>query len=60
MGKIVTVNGGRCRHAAGEAETSGGGWQVVGAGDVQVGGALCRERRWVLGATHREMDMIMN
>ena len=34
------------------AETRDIGWRVVGVGDVQVDGALFRERRW--GAGERE------
>ena len=34
-------------------ETRGGGWKVAGVGDVQVDGALCRERRGGAGARER-------
>ena len=34
-------------------ETSGGGWQVVSVGDVQVEGVPLRERRWGDGSTER-------
>ena len=37
-------NGVRRRHTAQVAETSGGRWHVASTGDVQVGGALLRER----------------
>ena len=40
----------RYRHTAQGAETSGGGWWVSGAGDVQVGGAVIQESRWGAGA----------
>ena len=49
-------NSGRCRHAAQGAETSGGGCQVVGVGDIQVDGTSLWERRWVAGATARCYD----
>ena len=35
------------------AETRGGVWWVVGEGDVQVDGALCRERSWGAGTRER-------
>ena len=40
-------------HTMRGAETKGGGWQVVGVGDVQAEGALCQYRRWVAGARER-------
>ena len=48
-----TVNGGRVRHAAQGTETSSGGGQVEGVGDVQVDGVLLQERRKGKGATER-------
>ena len=45
----VPVNGGRRRHTERGAGTSGGGWRVAGAGDVQVGGVSHQERRWGAG-----------
>ena len=48
-GLTVTGNGGRRRYAVQCADTSKGGWRVAGAGDVQVGGALYRERSWGAG-----------
>ena len=39
----------RHRHVTQGAGTSGGGWRAAGAGNVQVGGALHRERRWGAG-----------
>ena len=42
-------NDSRCRHAARGVGTSGGGWRAVGVGDVQMGGASHRERRWGAG-----------
>ena len=47
----------RCRHTVQGAETSGGVWQVTGAVNVQVGGASCPERRWVVDATQRARTM---
>ena len=38
-GHTVTVNGDRRRHVARGAYTSGGVWQVVDVGNVQVSGA---------------------
>ena len=43
-----TGNGGRRTNAAWGTGTSGGVWRVVGAGNVQVGSAFHRDRRWVL------------
>ena len=40
-------NGSRCRKSERGAGTSGGGERAAGAGDVQVVGALHRERRIV-------------
>ena len=45
--RTVTGHGRRRRHAAQGAETSGGGLNVEGVGDVQADGALRRERRWL-------------
>ena len=56
-GHTVTGNIDRRRHAAQGAGTSGGGCQVAGAGDVQGGGALHRERRWVAGEKERALAM---
>ena len=56
-GETGTVNGRRRRHAARGAGTSGGGWQVVDTGDVQVGGASHQERKWVAGVNERDMKM---
>ena len=42
-------NGGRSRHVAQGADTSGGGWQVAGMGDGQVDNAPLWERRWKAG-----------
>ena len=50
-------NGGRRRNAARSAEMNGGGWRGAGAGDVQVGGASHRERRWGLGVNERALTM---
>ena len=36
----------RCRNMAWGADMSSGGWQVVGAGVINVGGALHQERGW--------------
>ena len=47
--RIITGNVGRHRHAVRGAGTSGRVWWVTGAGNVQVGGALQHERRWVAG-----------
>ena len=46
-GEGFTVIGSRniLRHAARVAFTSGGGWRLEGAGDVQVGGASHKDRR---------------
>ena len=46
-------NGSRHRHAVQGAGMSGRGWRVVGAGDVQVGGALHWERRRGAGEIER-------
>ena len=58
-GCTVTGNGDRRRHAARGAYTSGGGWQVAGAGNVQVGGTSRKERMWKSG-TNRERGSTMN
>ena len=50
--------GGRLRYMAWGVDTSGRGWRVAGAGDIQVVGALRRERRWGAGA-NRYMDTKM-
>ena len=55
----VTVNGGRHRHVERGTDTSSRGWRVAGAGDVQMGGALRRERRWGAVA-NRERGTKMN
>ena len=52
-GQIVTVNGGRCRHATRGADTSGGGLLVVGVGNVQVGDALHLQSKCRAGDTQR-------
>ena len=52
-GHKVTGTAGRRRHAPRGAETSGGGRRVAGAGDVQVGGDLRRERMWGAGENER-------
>ena len=44
-----TGNGNRIKHAARGAETSGGGWHVLGTGDVKVGGDSHQKRRWGAG-----------
>ena len=59
-GWLVMGNDSRCRHAARDADTSGGGWRLAGASDVQVGGALRRERKWGAGVTECERDTMMN
>ena len=43
----------RGRHAVRGAKMRGGGWRVVGMGDVQVDSALYWERRWGAGARER-------
>ena len=43
-------NSGRHSQTVRGAERSSGGWRLTGAGNVQVGGASCRERIWVAGA----------
>ena len=48
-GQIGTGRGGRNRHAARRAETSGEGWRVIGVGEVQVDDVPRRERRWGVG-----------
>ena len=58
-GHTVTVHVGRRMHMAWGAETSGRGWRVAGAGDVQVGGALHQERRWRVGANIERDTMII-
>ena len=55
-GHKVTGHGDICRHAALGAETSSGGWWLVGAGNVQVDDASCRERRWGAVAKERGYD----
>ena len=45
-GVTVTGNGSRLRQTAQGAETRSGGWQVAGAGDVQVDGAFRQESMW--------------
>ena len=47
---------GRRRHVVRGAGTSGGGWRVVGTGDVQVDVVMFRERRWGAGMTERCYD----
>ena len=42
-------NGSKRRHEAQGVGTSGRGWQAAVADDIQVGGALHRERRWGAG-----------
>ena len=54
----VTINGGIRSHAERGAETSGGGWQVAGVGNIQVGGDSHRERKWGTGE-NRNMDKTM-
>ena len=46
---------GRSMRAARAAETSSGGWRVESVGKVQVGDVPYWDRRWVAGATDREM-----
>ena len=41
------------RHTARGAETSGGGWWVVGGGEVQMENDTFRERMWVAGERER-------
>ena len=50
-GQTDAGNGGRRRHTARVAETSGGCWRVEGVGDVEVHGDTRGERRWGAGAT---------
>ena len=52
-----TGNGDRLRHTERGTGTSGRGWQVAGAGGIQVGGALHRERRWVAVFNKRSLTM---
>ena len=52
-------NGGRCRHTARCAGTSGRGWRVAGMGDFHVSSALLWERRWGAGE-NIERDSTMN
>ena len=49
-GRTYAVNGGRRRHMARVAETSGGGWWVTA---FQVDGAMRQERRWGEVCTER-------
>ena len=42
-------NDGIFRHTAWGLGTSGGGWQVAGEDDTQVGGALHWKRNWGAG-----------
>ena len=58
-GRTVTGNISRLRQEVRGAGMSDGGWQVVGGGDVKMGGALCRERRWGAGA-NGDRDLKMN
>ena len=44
---------GRSRNASWYAETSAGGWWVVGVGKFQVDNVPLWERRWVAGVTAR-------
>ena len=55
--RTSTVNGGRSRHAERGAGTSGGGWRVAGAGNVQMVSALHRERRCGAGVNERSLTM---
>ena len=48
-GRTDAGNGGKHRHAAQGAETSGGGWRVAGVGEVQVDDVPRQERRWGAG-----------
>ena len=48
-GQTGVGRGGRSRHAACGAETSGEGWWVVGVGEVQVDDVPRRERKWGVG-----------
>ena len=48
-----TGHGGRRSHAAQGAETSGGGWWVVGMGKFQVDGAFHQESGWGAGEINR-------
>ena len=41
-------------HEARGAETSGRGWKMAGAGDVQLGVDSILERRWRAGDTQKE------
>ena len=52
-GHRFTGHGGRHRHVERGAETNNGGWQVAGAGGVQVDCASLQERRWGAGARER-------
>ena len=47
------VHVGRLRYVAQGAETSSRGWWMAGADDVQVGGVLRWESRWIAGARYR-------
>ena len=46
-----TRNGGRGRHEARGAETSGRGWRGAGVNEVQVDEVTLWERRWGAGET---------
>ena len=52
-GRTFVGHGCRRRHAVWGAEKSGGGWQVAGAGNIQVDGASHQERRWVYIVIYR-------
>ena len=50
------VNGGRGRNAAWGVEPSGGGWRLVGVGDVQVDG-ICVKKGILMGGSIREEEI---
>ena len=50
-GKTVRENGNGRRHAPQGTDMGARGWRVATAGDVRVGGASLKERRWGEGAT---------
>ena len=52
-GRKYLGNGGRFSNATRGSETSGGGWRMAGAGNVQVDSAPLWERRWGVGDTER-------
>ena len=54
--RTSTGNGVWLRHATRGTGTSNRGWQVEGAGDVQVGSALHWERMWGAGEKREDFD----